>query len=400
MGLDILLECMDAAVREEFMMTAKENFINTRHGRAITQISSGKKSGYWKTYIYIAGKRKEVLRKEKSAVIEFLYEFYTRGQKRTLEQVFAEYCEDETRLNGRSGKTVYEKKTKFSYLGKLRGAYVEDITQDDIKEALNAFFQEWAENHKGKPKKDFVKRLLQLLNALFFYSIEHGYCTVNPAATIRARSYYHRCDTDKKQDEQRAFSEEELQAIRQDILTGRKTGAACAQLLSMCTAMRMGELLALKKEDIQDGYIHVHRQLVADHVDGVKKIVVREYTKNERQNPRGGRLIPITPEAQEAIDFALSLPGESEFLFHDKAGQPVKQNAYINNLKRRCRRVEAGATHNHAFRVAFNSELNRMGLSPSDRALVLGHTVETNERFYSVTDKRRIDIIAEKMRQR
>ena len=52
---------------------------------------------------------------------------------------------------------------------------------------------------------------------------------------------------------------------------------------------------------------------------------------------------------------------------------------------------------NHAFRVAFNRRLHEMGLSPSDRALILGHSVETNERHYSFTDSRRLETIRQRM---
>ena len=47
--------------------------------------------------------------------------------------------------------------------------------------------------------------------------------------------------------------------------------------------------------------------------------------------------------------------------------------------------------------MAFNSRLIEMGFSPADRALILGHQVQTNETHYSLTDKRRLEDIMEKM---
>ena len=40
--------------------------------------------------------------------------------------------------------------------------------------------------------------------------------------------------------------------------------------------------------------------------------------------------------------------------------------------------------------MAFNSKLIELGFSASDRALILGHEVQTNEAHYSLTDKRRL----------
>ena len=54
-------------------------------------------------------------------------------------------------------------------------------------------------------------------------------------------------------------------------------------------------------------------------------------------------------------------------------------------------------THNHAFRVAFNSRLIGLGFSSADRALILGHEVQTNEANYSVTDKRHLADLHKKL---
>ena len=40
--------------------------------------------------------------------------------------------------------------------------------------------------------------------------------------------------------------------------------------------------------------------------------------------------------------------------------------------------------------MAFNSRLIALGFSASDRALLLGHEVQTNESCYSLTDNRKL----------
>lgn len=47
--------------------------------------------------------------------------------------------------------------------------------------------------------------------------------------------------------------------------------------------------------------------------------------------------------------------------------------------------------------MAFNSRLIEMGFSASDRALILGHEVQTNEAHYSLTDKRRMEDIKNRL---
>lgn len=97
------------------------------------------------------------------------------------------------------------------------------------------------------------------------------------------------------------------------------------------------------------------------------------------------------------IELAKQLAGESEYVFHDKAGDQISKTSYELHLRRACDRLGIETSNNHAFRIAFNSKLIEKGLSPADRALILGHAVQTNEHHYSVSDKRRLDTIRQKM---
>ena len=93
----------------------------------------------------------------------------------------------------------------------------------------------------------------------------------------------------------------------------------------------------------------------------------------------------------------------------------ITEDSYTQNLRKRSQRVvrqirnnkdldddskrivESMPTHNHAFRVAFNSKLIDLGLNARERALILGHAVETNERFYSKRDERTLESIASRL---
>lgn len=117
---------------------------------------------------------------------------------------------------------------------------------------------------------------------------------------------------------------------------------------------------------------------------------VKNVLKDERLHPHNGRLVPITPELREILDHANNLPGKSEYTFHNKKGEPLLADSYEQNLRRRCKRLEISTSNNHAFRIAYNSKLIELGFSAAERALILGHEVQTNENIYSVTDKRQL----------
>ena len=171
-------------------------------------------------------------------------------------------------------------------------------------------------------------------------------------------------------------------------------------LVSMETGMRLGELAALRYDDIDENYIHVHRQQVIlfDRNEKTKRHWEDvEYTKNERTNPQGGRLVPITEGCREALILAMDLPGESDHVFHHPDGKMVLKDSYLYYLRRRCKDLGIPISNNHAFRVAYNSRLIQAGVDGNGRCGVLGHSMQTNERHYSFSDKRKAETVKNKL---
>ncbi|MCR4775398.1 MAG: tyrosine-type recombinase/integrase, partial [Saccharofermentans sp.] len=202
--------------------------------------------------------------------------------------------------------------------------------------------------------------------------------------------------------EERSFSEADIEKLRNYCLADKSNPHAPVMLVAMETGMRVGELTALKKEDIHDGYIYVHRQQVFVPKTDLNEISYYKdvnYTKNEREHPKGGRMIPITKNCQMALDIAENLPGESEYVFHHPNGKPILKQSYMYYLRRRCKTLGIEISNNHAFRVAFNARLIEAGVDGNERCFVLGHSMQTNERHYSFSDRRKADDVRDKLKR-
>ncbi|MCR4557133.1 MAG: hypothetical protein K5779_04850, partial [Saccharofermentans sp.] len=87
----------------------------------------------------------------------------------------------------------------------------------------------------------------------------------------------------------------------------------------------------------------------------------------------------------------IRLPGDSEFVFHHPNGEPVIKDSYEYYLRRRCKSLGIKISHNHAFRVAFNARLIEAGVDGNERCLVLGHSMQTNERHYLFSDRIKVE---------
>lgn len=211
---------------------------------------------------------------------------------------------------------------------------------------------------------------------------------------IIAQDYYKYCNQKVKTSEEKAFSSEELDSLSRDAEAHLNNPRVLMSMLSKETGMRVGELTSLHKEDVGDSFIHVHRLQIQED----KNVYEVPYTKDERLHPHNGRFIPLTNEAKRIIGLAIDILGDSPYLFHDKnKTDMITKDSYILNLRRRCKRLGCVPTNNHAFRMAFNSRMIELGFSSSDRALILGHEVQTNEAHYSLTDKRRLEEIKSRL---
>lgn len=381
-------------------MISKEKrlYVESHHKRSIFQIHSKSKykDGKWRTYLYVDGKRRPIEADTKDEIYEKLYNYYTTQNEKgkSLKGVFDMLMHKKEFELGRSHLTVDEDTRYINFLPvEMMNKPVSEIRTEDIRTWLvNTYLP-------TRPKTSALKKMLQIIRQSFEHAIDLGYCNANPAARIKASDYAHLCDTTIKSDEDRTFSSEELRLLTEDAMKNLQNPRAVMMLLAKETGMRAGELSALRTSDIRNGFIHVHRQQLRNTQTGHQQFGDVSYTKDEKRHPHDGRDIPITQECEQVIEYAKSLPGISEYLIHDKHGNPVTKDSYEQNLRRRCDRLGIKTHHNHAFRVAFNSRLIDLGFSPADRALILGHSIETNERHYSKTDSRRLEELRKKIRE-
>ena len=379
---------------------AKRLYVLSNHAQAIYQVKrkDQRRDGHWMTHVYVNGKRKAVEKNTEDELYEYLFGFYMKQDARfmTYDEVF-EMFEEYKRCMGRSESTIREFERYNGYISpEIRNQPLSTITETELRNWLVHDFL--ARNYK----KEALKKMLQIIRAVFEYGIRKQICTLNPAKYILVEEYAKLCNLSARSNEERSFSEADIEKLRNYCLADKSNPHAPVMLVAMETGMRVGELTALKKEDIHDGYIYVHRQQVFVPKTDLNEISYYKevnYTKNEREHPKGGRMIPITKNCQMALDIAENLPGESEYVFHHPNGKPILKQSYMYYLRRRCKTLGIEISNNHAFRVAFNARLIEAGVDGNERCFVLGHSMQTNERHYSFSDRRKADDVRDKLKR-
>ena len=364
--------------------------------------------GLWYTMLpdkhKLYGKSKEIL-------LDKLMEYYGLTMLDfKMKTVFEQALDHKDRTESVDAETLYHLRSSFDRFidEKLANTDIRSITCDMLSEYTLKMLRraQWIDN-KGvthKVKKKAYLDYKSVLNVTFQYALLKDYITVNPLSKFNNKVFYKECDCAKAQSSEKIFSEEELNLIKEEVRSRFKQKKhngyfinGYAILLAIETGMRAGELPSLKWTDIKGNYIHIHSQQLSKRRKGGKEYYYADWTKNEKGIPMGGRKFPLTKTIRDLLTELKELQTEkgivSEYVFCHENGEWIKTDAYITCLRRLLRSLNYNVTNNHAFRLSLNSNVlaAKLGLPASKRAELLGHSVETNLRYYTYATKDSMD---------
>ena len=153
----------------------------------------------------------------------------------TLEQVYSEWSAVHYEKISSSTKTVHE--TAWKHLRFLHDKPIADIRTKDIEDAIE----------KDDPPRTVRPRCSSLLSLLYRYAIAHDYCDKDYSKLADARGSM------KSEIERKVFTPQEVA----DLFT--KGDVISDMILVGCyTGMRPGELIELKRSEIDGRFFRIH----------------------------------------------------------------------------------------------------------------------------------------------
>jgi integrase len=162
-------------------------------------------------------------------------------------------------------------------------------------------------------------------------------------------------------------------------------------LILFKSGLRIGELAALKCEDISNNIIHVHRTEICYEENNKRIFEVRDFPKTE-----AGIRNVIIPD--KYVDYLKKVCSNSsgDFLF-EICGKRIMTYQFRNRLRTVCKRTNVVCKSPHKIRKTYASMLIDEGVSESIVISQMGHTdIRTTKGFYYKNrngDKTRIDVI-------
>ena len=385
-ALDCGILNIDSVRREIEVMKRQE--ILSKHPYKITQtkvMSNGKIYDRWITFVMTDGKRKQIKRKTKEEVEEYLIQFYeTKNHNKiiTFKTCYDNWLAFKKQLV--SDNTVY--KYECDYVRYFQGTEFENINIELLNEKHIITFLIDTVQRLHLTKRAFTS-LAGYINEILNSAVCDKYISTNPYIYVRPKLKLitKQCEERHYTAEERTLSNTEIQklldVIRQDHIKKPYSITPYTIEFALLTGCRIGEIAALRWTDIQDGIVTIRSSEKTHRGKGRQKLYTIESTKTGKE-----RKIPVTnvlADLFERVSEAENNMGfKGEFVFSGSNGR-IRAKCIAQCMTRKCEQSGINKKSIHACRRTVNSMLKNAGATTSVAASLLGHTEEVNNNYYT-----------------
>lgn len=346
----------------EMCMASKREQAKALHPYSITPPS--KDGERWRTnYTDRNGKRKTIRAQTEEALLDKLIPLYLDREnleKKTFQELFEEWIAYKAQITT-SPNTILRHRQHFKkYIAssKLYQIRILKITEILLETECNRIVKDF-----NLSNKEWVN-LKTILNGMFEYAYRMKYLQENLMPKIRIRVKFRQVV--KKTGKTQTYNTEELENLNtylDEMYAQTGDVAFMAVKMNFFMGLRVGELVALKWEDICEGnQIHIVREEVRDQV--ANEITVADHTKTHTD-----RFVYLIPDALEILQ---KLPKAGKYIFmRDGKRLTARQINYV--LEKYAERFDLQVKSSHKLRKTYASMCNANGVPIDFIREQLGH---------------------------
>lgn len=375
---------IDLAYLQEQMDMLKKQELLKLH---TYKISYDEKRKYWYTYFRDPEKgrikRKNVKKEELEKVI---IQHYQENNEKMQQQEYSfkswwKIWRETQMSYGVSNNTLskYDADYKRFLQGKeFENKDIRKITEEDVKVFMVTTIKE--KNLKEKAARGLWGYIMGVFKiAKIRHAIQEDPCTY-----VDSRMFKKLYNKNQKPVEQRILNDDELLLLKNRLMKDHEREPLYMQSyaveLAIFTGMRVGELAALKWENVlfHDEMIIISE---SEKYDRFTKEYYISRTKTDKI-----RHYPMTDEIELFLKNLMKIQVQNdilgEYVFSNENGR-ISAPSISDCMRFRCKQIGISARGIHALRRTLNSKLRCSGVSATVAASLLGHSEEVNQTNYT-----------------
>lgn len=350
------------------------------------------KDGYFYTKVEdetLQNKRRLLKKNSRTKLEDAIVSYYKeKKDEPTMEDVFQEWMDQKIRYGEIQRQTRQRYTTDYKRFFEnlpINNKKIRYITEMDLEDFIKSSI------HDKQLTAKAWGNLRTLLNGIFKYAKRRGYTNISITAFLGDLDISSRAFAKKyKNNDRCVFNHEEMQRLTQYLFDNPTIGNL-GVLFAAYTGMRVGEIVALKWEDVTEKHIHVHRTQIR-YLDDEGKTIYD--IKDDPKTEAGRRYIIIVESLQSVLKKLKSINPFTEYIFVKK-GKVITTHVLDMCLYRACDALEIPRRSMHVLRKTYATRLMN---SHVDEAVIIdqmGHTdIATTKGYYYYNDKT-VDRMAE-----
>lgn len=244
---------------------------------------------------------------------------------------------------------------------------IKGLTKKELQDYVDQLMECGGANQKGLSTKT-VADILTLLKSVFRYAVDVGYQVSPNICDIKIH---------QSQKQLRVFSVDEQRKLVSYLVTQVPDCRAVGILLCLFTGIRIGELCALRWEDISipQRTIHIHKtlqRLQKSDMRNQEEVSCKTYISIS--TPKSSCSIRTIPIPENFMSFLEHIPEKNGYLLTSSEEQFIEPRTLQYYYKKQLELCGIEKTHFHTLRHTFATRCIELGFDVKTLSELLGHS--------------------------